>query len=116
LRKRRRRATERQTWYVTPGRLIDQRPAVVLSRDPVGDCEGDLIVGRGNRSAIATLVDRPARSAIDAHSQLAYSAALNDEATAIALAFWTRPQVRRPAGITVKRVLIDKRQRNIGRA
>jgi hypothetical protein len=50
------------------------------------------------------------------HSQLAYSGALNDEVAAIALAFWTRPQVRRPAGITVKRVLIDKRQRNIGRA
>jgi hypothetical protein len=66
LRKRRRRATERQTWFVTPGRLIDQRPAVVLSRDPVGDWEGDQIVGRGNRSAIATLVNRPARSAIDA--------------------------------------------------
>jgi hypothetical protein len=31
-----------------------------------------------------------ARSAIDAHSQLAYSEALNDEAAAIALAFWTR--------------------------
>jgi hypothetical protein len=31
-----------------------------------------------------------ARSAIDAHSQLAYSKALNDEGAAIALAFWTR--------------------------
>jgi hypothetical protein len=30
-----------------------------------------------------------ARSATDAHSQLAYSEALNDEAAAIALAFWT---------------------------
>ena len=61
LRKRRRRATERQTRFVTPGRLIDQRPAVVLARDRVGDWEGDLIVGRGNRSAIATLVDRRSR-------------------------------------------------------
>jgi hypothetical protein len=31
-----------------------------------------------------------ARSAIDAHSQPAYSEGLNDEAAAIALAFWTR--------------------------
>jgi IS30 family transposase len=61
LRKRRRRATERQTRFVTPGRLIDQRPAIVLGRERVGDWEGDLIVGRNNRSAIATLVDRHSR-------------------------------------------------------
>jgi IS30 family transposase len=61
LRKRRRRATQRKTRYVTPGRLIDQRPAVVLHRERIGDWEGDLIVGRGNRSAIATLVDRRSR-------------------------------------------------------
>jgi IS30 family transposase len=61
LRKRRRRATERQTRFVTPGRLIDQRPAVVLTRERIGDWEGDLIVGRSNRSAIATLVDRRSR-------------------------------------------------------
>jgi IS30 family transposase len=61
LRKRRRRTTERKTRYVTPGRLIDQRPAVVLDRERVGDWEGDLIGGRNNRSAIATLVDRRSR-------------------------------------------------------
>jgi transposase, IS30 family len=61
LRKRRRRATQRKTRYVTPGRLIDQRPAIALERERVGDWEGDLIVGRGNRSAIATLVDRRSR-------------------------------------------------------
>jgi transposase, IS30 family len=61
LRKRRRRAAERRTRFVTPGRLIDQRPEIVLGRGRVGDWEGDLIVGRNNRSAIATLVDRRSR-------------------------------------------------------
>jgi IS30 family transposase len=61
LRRRRRSATQRQTRFVTPGRLIDQRPAVVLARQRIGDWEGDLIVGRGGRSAIATLVDRRSR-------------------------------------------------------
>jgi IS30 family transposase len=61
LRKRRRRATQRRTRFVSPGRLIDQRPDIVLRRQRVGDWEGDLIVGRSNRSAIATLVDRRSR-------------------------------------------------------
>lgn len=61
LRKRRRRVTERRTRFVTPGQLIDQRPDIVLRRERVGDWEGDLILGRGNRSAIATLVDRHSR-------------------------------------------------------
>jgi IS30 family transposase len=39
----------------------DHRPPVVCTRTRVGDWEGDLIVGRGNRSAIATLVDRTSR-------------------------------------------------------
>ena len=63
LRKRRRRATERRTRFVTPGRLIDQRPDIVAHRERVGDWEGDLIVGRGSRSAIATeRVNRPNRA------------------------------------------------------
>jgi len=61
LRKRRRRATERTPRFVAPGQLIDQRPDIVERRERVGDWEGDLIVGRSNRSAIATLVDRRSR-------------------------------------------------------
>jgi IS30 family transposase len=46
---------------VPPDRLIDQRPAVVLAGERIGAWEGDLVVGRGNRSAIATRVDRRSR-------------------------------------------------------
>lgn len=58
LRKRRRRPTERSPRFISPGALLDQRPAVVEDRVRVGDWEGDLIVGQQSRSAIGTLVDR----------------------------------------------------------
>jgi IS30 family transposase len=52
---------ERSPRFVAPGRLIDHRPGIVDDRLRIGDWEGDLIVGRLNRSAIATLVDRRSR-------------------------------------------------------
>lgn len=58
LRKRRRSPVARSPRFIAPGRLIDQRPAVVEQRTRIGDLEGDLIVGRASRSAIGTLVDR----------------------------------------------------------
>jgi IS30 family transposase len=61
LRKRRRRPDQRRCRFVAPGLLIEHRPAAALDRTRVGDWEGDLIVGRQNRSAIATLVDRTSR-------------------------------------------------------
>ncbi|WP_230393842.1 IS30 family transposase [Plantactinospora alkalitolerans] len=61
LRKRRRRPTERSPRFISPGRLIDHRPAIVELRQRIGDWEGDLIIGRRNASAIATLVDRTSR-------------------------------------------------------
>jgi IS30 family transposase len=59
--KRRRRAEHRRPRFVAPSSLIDLRPAVVGLRIRIGDWEGDLIVGRSNRSAVATIVDRTSR-------------------------------------------------------
>jgi transposase, IS30 family len=66
LRTHRRRRRPRTTAVSRRGRLngmtmIDQRPATVEDRQQPGHWEGDLIMGKGNRSAIATLVERRAR-------------------------------------------------------
>ena len=45
-----------------PGRVgIEERPKIVDRKVRVGDWEGDLIVGKGNRQAIVSLVDRKSR-------------------------------------------------------
>ncbi|MCX2729407.1 IS30 family transposase [Saccharopolyspora sp. NFXS83] len=61
LRTRRRRPDQRRCRFVAPATLIEHRPSAAHERKRVGDWEGDLIVGRGGRSAIATLVDRRSR-------------------------------------------------------
>ena len=61
LRKRRRRTDQRTIRFITPSELIDARPIVVEDRDRLGDWEGDMIVGRLNKSAIGTVVDRMSR-------------------------------------------------------
>jgi IS30 family transposase len=37
---------------------IDERPAVVATRQRIGDWEGDTVIGHGHRGALVTLVER----------------------------------------------------------
>jgi len=60
-RRRRRQPAQRATRFIDPGLLISQRPLEVADRAAPGHWEGDLIVGKGSRSAIGTLVERTTR-------------------------------------------------------
>jgi len=66
-RKRRRRPDERRSRFGALMTMIAQRPAVVADRQQPGHWEGDLIMGRANRSAIGTLVERTTRTVVLVH-------------------------------------------------
>lgn len=66
-RRRRRRADERFGRFVSPLRLLDERPAEADDRLTPGHWEGDLVIGSYNRSAIGTLVERSTRFSILVH-------------------------------------------------
>lgn len=57
---RRARRSQRRRWQETMT-SISQRPAVAEARREVGHFEGDLIIGKGHRSAIITVFDRKSR-------------------------------------------------------
>jgi IS30 family transposase len=55
-------------------KTIHQRPAVVETREQIGHWEGDLIIGGGHCSAIATLVERKTRLTLLVSMREGYSA------------------------------------------
>jgi IS30 family transposase len=61
MRERRRRPDQRRVRFAISAAGIATRPSCVLVRDHPDHWEGDLIVGRNNRSAIGTLVEQRSR-------------------------------------------------------